>query len=173
MKKRRYIFLSIVFIYLAWVGTSCISEPEFPFRPSITFDAVDVIRVTDQLGNIADSVSISILFEDGDGDLGALPGDTTDNYFVNLLQLRNGQFVRFNVPDSTLDFNGTFPDLNAEGVGAIKGTLLYSFPSIRLSTYRLLNIPANDIWKFEIYIKDRAGNFSDTIQTDSVVVNIQ
>ena len=172
MKKKRYIFLTIITLYVAWAATSCISKPKFPLRPSISFDQIRVDKVLDILGNVADSVTISINFQDGDGDLGAFAGDTTDNFFVNLFYLRGGQFVRFIPPDSVLNFNGVFPDLNAEGQGPIEGTLIYSFPSIRSATYTQLNIPQNDVWKFQVYIKDRAGNFSDTIFTDSIFVNV-
>lgn len=173
MKKRRYIFLSIWSVYLIWAVTSCISKPKFDFRPDIEFDRISVTRITDLLGNAADSISISIKFKDGDGDLGAFADDTEDNFFVNLYQRRNGRFVLFDLPDDDLNFNGVFPDLNADGQGPIEGRLKYSFPSIRVATYNRLNIPKNDIWKFEIYIKDRAGQASDTIFTDSIMVNIQ
>lgn len=172
MNKKRYIFITIITLYFGWVATSCISEPKFPLQPTISFDQINVDRVLDILGNVADSVTISINFQDGDGDLGAFAGDTTDNFFVNLFYLRGGQFVKFATPDSALNFNGVFPDLNAEGQGPIEGTLIYSFPSIRTATYDRLGIPKNDVWKFQVYIKDRAGNFSDTIFTDSIFVNV-
>jgi len=172
MKNRRYIFLAIVSIYFSWVVSSCISKPEFAIEPAIEFDRISVDRVLDILGNVTDSVTISIRFQDGDGDLGAFTGDTEDNFFVELFQFRNGQFVKFTTPDTSLNFNGVFPDLNAEGTGPIEGTLIYSFPSIRSETYRRLNIPQNDVWKFQVSIKDRAGNVSNTVFTDSIFVNV-
>ncbi len=172
MKKRRYIFLAIISIYFAWMVSSCVSKPEFSSRPNIEFDRITVDRVLDLLGNLTDSITISIKFQDGDGDLGAFSGDTADNFFVNLFQFRNGRFIKFTTPDTDLDFNGVFPDLNSEGTGPIEGTLIYSFPSIRTETYRRLGIPNNDMWKFQVYIKDRAGNVSDTVFTDSVFVNV-
>lgn len=171
MKKRRYIFFGIWFVYLAWAVTGCISKPKFALRPDIEFDRVTVSKVTDQLGNAADSISIAINFTDGDGDLGVLAGNTEDNFFVSLYQRRNGTYVLFEQTDSTLDFNGFFEDLSGGATGPIQGTLQYSFPSIKAASYTALNIPKNDIWKFQVYIKDRSGNFSDTIFTDSVMVN--
>ncbi|EAY27321.1 hypothetical protein [Microscilla marina] len=171
MKKTSYIFLSVWCMYLAWAMTGCISKPKFSLSPDIDFDKIEVIRTTDQLGNPSDSISITIKFTDGDGDLGALSNNEGDNFFASIYLRRNGQFVKFEQPSSSLTFNGRFDDLSGGSPGPIQGTLQYSFPGIRVASYTELGIPKNDIWKFQIYIQDRAGNTSDTIFTDSVTVN--
>lgn len=169
MKKTNYIFLTVWCIYLSWAVSGCASKPDFSLRPDIDFDKIEVNRTSDLLGNTTDSVTISVKFTDGDGDLGILDNSEDDNYFVNLFIRRNGRFVEFEFPNQELKFGGKFNDLSDGSAGPIQGTLQYSF-NISPAAYQ--GMPKNDIWKFQVYLKDRAGNFSDTVFTDSITVNI-
>lgn len=170
MKKTRYIFFSVCCLYFSWIMTGCVSEPKFSLRPDIDFDKIEIIRTSDQLGNTTDSVTISVKFTDGDGDLGVLDqANDPDNYFINVFLRRNNQYVEFQFPNQELKFGGKFSDLSDGATGPIQGTLLYSF-NISPAAYK--DMPKNDIWKFQVYLKDRAGNYSDTVFTDSIRVNI-
>ena len=114
-------------------------------------------------------------FEDGDGDLGlseemakAEPynqGDNNLNDFINIYIKKNNTFELLNLPFS---FNGRFFPLSPDGrVGPIEGDLKYGGIVIRANNPL---VKPGDVLKFVVYVRDRALNKSNTIETSEVTV---
>lgn len=170
--------------------SSCINPPDFPDTPSIEFKSLQVQRLPSAPGlQPVDSITVAIEFKDGDGDLGLnseeysrppynrLNSDNTVNlnhwnYFFKIFVKENGRFVQRTtlVNGSPLDptqYYGQFPHLepNADKKAPLKGQLYFG------QTFGLgdLFLPGEEV-QFEIYIKDRALNTSNTVTTNSFVV---
>jgi hypothetical protein len=183
---RRYILHAVGFVALTICSFSCelITGPKFPDQPKISFRDIRKFAITDALGNKNDSISIALKFQDGDGDMGIdtdeigqppfqkdiqnSDGTTTPNpryfnYHVKGFRQVSGEWVE---EIFTPTLSGQFPLLNEGKKGPIEGTLFYGirFPFTPFS-------PANIPYKFEVFIYDRAGNISNTIETSEVIIN--
>ena len=157
--------------------SSCLQAPDLPVEPRISENALTVFRRDGPTGP-RDSVEIAINFEDGDGDLGLRPEDTTglytrrggnrfnNNYFVQAFyKRRDGVFVP--LPLAPLfSYNGRFMYLPEEGArpGPLKGVLRYAivFSLIDPAT------AAGTELQFKVSIADRALHESNVITTSSV-----
>jgi hypothetical protein len=170
---------------------SCISPPEFPETPSIEFKSLTVVRQPTEPGNIpADSVIITLGFQDGDGDLGLNQQEYTNppyqrlnangtlnldhwNYIIKLFVKNSaGDFVPYTRTPEGLEirpeaYYGQFPHLepNAEKKAPLEGNLRFGQ---RLSLGSPF-FPGQEV-RYEITIKDRALNSSNTVTTSSFVV---
>jgi len=146
--------------------------PEFPNTPEIEFaDIVSILRVDELTGGYKDSVVISVKFKDGDGDLGYTQREIDSlaerggghNFLVKQFRRVKGNYVPYEPLESQ---SGYFHRLSGDKPGPIEGTIHYSGIQVYHSFYPY----AKDTVKFEIYIRDRAGNTSNTIMTDSVIL---
>ena len=82
---------------------SCYSEPEFPVEPIIEFRGVSFVDVPSVPGEIgADTLKVTISYQDGDGDLGMLgaPVPLYDSVF-------NGRYIRIGEFDTLPEHNCT------------------------------------------------------------------
>jgi hypothetical protein len=161
----------VVFISFILVATSCFKEPEFSLTPEISFDSITSdIRLDQFIGATKDSVVVSIKFQDGDGDLGynesqkSIAQKNDDfNYIVRSFRKKKGKFEAF-VP--LIPLSGYFPSLKTDNKpGPIEGTLSYTIEFFHSFT------PKKDTLKFEIQIKDSAGNLSNVATSDEIVLN--
>ncbi len=155
--------LNILFlIILSFCG--CITSPDYPIEPVIEYAGVSKTFMTQNNLN-TDSLYLYLTFTDGDGDLGHQPEDTTRNIFI--IDSRTG-----NIQDK---FKSPF--IPEEGVGnGISGDiqlLLYTtcclFPENIPPCSAPTKYPTDTI-VYQIYLKDRAGNISNTIQTEPIVI---
>ncbi len=153
------------------VATSCFKEPDFALTPVISFDSITSdIRLDQFIGSTKDSVVVSIKFQDGDGDLGynetqkAVAQNKDDfNYIVRSFRKKNGKFEGF---ETLIPLSGYFPSLKIDSKpGPIEGTLSYTIEFFHAFT------PKKDTLKFEIQIKDSAGNLSNVATSDEIVLN--
>ena len=167
MKK---VSVLVVFSVVALV-TGCYKEVSFDVKPYIEFkDLRKEIRLDQFSGTKKDSVILTVKFQDGDGDLGlneqekaAAQTNKDYNYIIRLFRKKNGNFQEFIPPRP---YSGFFPRLKSDGkLGPIEGTLDYSvdFPHPFV-------LPKDSI-KFEVTIKDRAGNISNSIESSVIVLN--
>lgn len=138
-------------------------------------------------------VDVVISWRDGNGDLGIPPRDTTAtniNYFLGIeKKKRDGSWVRIDpLVFSTRfnpGFNGRFVNLNPEGFESTKafrlrGELLYrinspGFVVLPAQVIGTINgvpetLRAGDVLRFQVQIKDRAGNLSNKITTQEVML---
>ena len=162
----------IFFSLLALCLSSCYKEPNFEMTPAIEFEAITKdIRLDQFTGAKKDSIIVSIKFKDGDGDLGLNSEERgTDakqpnyNYVVKSYRKIKGTFTAFNTPET---LSGFYPRLKTDDKnGPIEGILRY-----RIEIETAFWPVKKDTVKFEVYIKDRAGNQSNTIETTPIVLN--
>jgi hypothetical protein len=172
----RYSFFIVLLAALALV--SCVETPNFDNTPSIQFNSIDKYTVKPDPfygpNARADSVVITIDFEDGDGDLGITQEERSDtavlnskyrdwgNYELKVLRLENNRFVQ-------LPFLATqklfFPVLKRDGKpGPIKGKLDFS------QTFFYSRTARPSVLKFQVRIRDRALRASNVIETDTISV---
>jgi hypothetical protein len=177
MKKILYFFG-----FLA-LTCACTGVPDFSFTPEISFNNIRVITTESEGGlgiSKKDSVVMSINFQDGNGDLGITnlelanlkktKGDSIKTFVVALYVAKNGKFIKSN---SNEQFSGNIPIHFKEGTkaGPIEGTIDYSAIFLYNVFAAIPNLTGkNDTVKFELTIKDRALNVSNTIQTSPVVI---
>ncbi len=141
---------------LAWVAVivlccnSCtkydvVKESELP---SITYTSVAPINVKE----FKDSVVITIKYKDGNGDLGNENPDDLSVY-VKDNRLDNPDYYHLHAlspPNKSL---------------AIEGTL-----NIRLKNTFLIGSGNSEVTSYEVKIRDRAGNWSNSITTEMITI---
>lgn len=157
--------LSVIFVtaFVA-VVSSCVKEKQFPPQPVIAFDRFETF------GN--DSADCYITFQDGDGDIGIPQGDLTsadDLKMKYLYKDGTGTFVpvdsSFGTPQfDTLFYSYRVPNITPDGqYKALDGEI-----KIKLRAAPIFG--PHDVVKFEITLKDRAGNKSNTVSTNEITV---
>lgn len=175
--RRQLIQPYLLLAGIALLLSSCFTEPNYSDVPVIDFKGIFRYPLAAGTGvgqSRRDSVVITIGFKDGQGDLGTSP-DTYKadsarykanggwgNYEIKAFRLINRQYVEY--PLSVLNFL-TFPNLaRNKPRGAIEGTL--DFNQIFPYGVRVYNYPT----KFQIRIRDRALQVSNTIETDTLTL---
>jgi hypothetical protein len=85
------------------------------------------------------------------------------NYIIRIFRKKKGVFTEFK---PSVPYSGYFPRLKVDGkIGPIEGTIDYSIDFPQPFT------PVKDSLKFQITIKDRAGNISNTTESSVIVLN--
>lgn len=179
--QRQLIHSFLVTASVLLTVSACINEPNYSKTPAISFKSVQKILRPAGTGvgqGKRDSVVVTISFQDGDGDLGEDTGDTMrikqlfanetwGNYELKTFQLTNGKYTELILPANNKLY---FPRLTKDGQkGSIEGTLDFSqkfFYQTGQSGYKLVPV------KFQVRIRDRALNVSNTIETDTVQVAV-
>lgn len=143
------IYYTILFLSLFSCTVESISdEPAFDKIPSIRILSVS----QDTLVQFQDSLVLKIEYEDGDGDLGIADPDV-NSIFVQDSRLEN--------PDEYY-----LPPLAPENaVLSITGTF-----DLILSRTFLLGNGTEETTKFTIHLFDRAGNQSNVVETDEILI---
>lgn len=141
---------------------SCVKEKHYPVEPQIEYIGYYVMKDANNLDSLG---KIAFSYTDGDGDLGLNPSDSIGeyrfNFFLDIYQVKNGAEEKISLPDSNVNFNGRLPNLTPDGVNkSISGTIERT---LELYWLRLANI--SDTIFFKFYVKDRALNSSNVIQT--------
>ena len=165
MKDNRFIFA--LFLLIALTISSCVKEKEFPTTPAIKFLYYSAYS--------PDSADCVISFTDGDGDIGILEGDVTTPNDYQLKYLYK----------DTID--GIFKPFDSNLTTPAMDTLFYSYRVPNLTPegqYKALDAeiraklraapiyyPLHTIVKFEIMLRDRAGNLSNRVMTYEIIVN--
>jgi hypothetical protein len=137
---------------------SCETIPEYPAQPSISYAAAYFQELPQ-----TDYIYLSFNFKDGDGDLGLNSEDLNGldsaarfNIFPVLYRKNGGEYQEL----KEISYNGTFPRLRESLVsGPIEGTLQY-----KLGSFNFFNEDSS-IAKIKVFIRDRAGNLSNVIET--------
>lgn len=164
-------FCVLVLIVVALSG--CINAPDLKTIPVISYNSIQQSTVYDESGNkLEEKVTITINFEDGDGDLGVAAeerGDTQkykdwgDYELVTMTKALDGSWTE---TIRSVDRFKFMPILKTDGKpGPIKGKLDLITPV----KYTRSGVPVTR--KFKIRIRDRALNISNqTAETDTIVV---
>lgn len=180
----KYTFLLLFGISLTL--SACFSPPDFANAPAIDFKSIEGVRTTDPLGNAQDSITVTITFKDGDGDLGIASNDTfppyqalttndagdiISNYFHHNYHLKVKRFKNGQTEDvAFLDgggIKGRFGPMVGES-GPIEGELNFGRYFLVGNGNRTFN--NFDTIFFEINIVDRALNISNTIESEAIVL---
>ncbi|SHI88651.1 hypothetical protein SAMN02745146_1804 [Hymenobacter daecheongensis DSM 21074] len=165
---------------------SCISPPNFPTTPSIEFKDMTVTRVDDGVLTAYDRVTITVSFQDGEGDLGLRKEDKTDdspyrqyladgspnrnynNYFlVPYYRTSDGQYAPVEFGNAKNIYISTYPPLDPAGGKAapLKGDLTYTTEIPVDGNFTPIK-QGQDI-RFELSIMDRGLHESNKIVTPS------
>lgn len=167
---------------LMTVLASCPRIPDLNNSPRISDIRVQFVKNTT---GFIDTVFISLSYEDGDGNLGLASSDTSApfqlrnaNGTINLNHYniivtpevkaqgaRAWQTYNFPCPNPPCanSFNSRFPVLNdPANKQPIKGRIVYNIPS--------LGYPYDSAMRFNVYIQDRALNKSNTLTSDSILI---
>ncbi|MBW3131182.1 hypothetical protein [Hymenobacter profundi] len=165
---------------LAGAGvSSCLTAPDYPDTPSIEFENIRSERVVADIGNY-DTVTVTVSFRDGDGDLGLDNSETNapynlndasgqpnkfyNNYFFQPQILRDGTFVDFNFTGS-FRYDSRFPRIPPIDRNEPKrGNLSFGL-QIFQGTF-----PAGSQVRFKVSIADRALNVSNEVITDPITI---
>jgi hypothetical protein len=154
----------LVFILFTLLSVfSCVIAPDYPIEPVLTYSGISKNTIVQGVSN-TDSLYISVEFTDGDGDLG---NEDENKFNVFLIDKRTGnlqdKFITPYVP----------PAGASNGISGEMQILVYTtccfFPD---------NIPPcesppqypTDTIEYELYLVDRAGNESNHVDTESIVI---
>lgn len=151
---------------------SCSRPPEFPNEPVIEYIGLSKNTIIQSRSSQLpqDTIEISFKFTDGDGNLG-----NADSVNILLTDSRDGFNHLFKI--------GEIAQLGAgRGIqGNIKLTLTNrsdtryfccTFPNTRLTCIPSTSFPKDSLY-YSIKIKDRAGNWSNTIKTENITILCQ
>lgn len=161
-KLRYYLFLFSVLSIAA-----CTNAPDFPLEPQIEFVGMSKSSMVQNSLN-TDSIFISISFTDGDGDLGGVsPMSFNQNLFV--IDNRTGEnYDQFRIPE--IPPEGATNGISGEIILRLFTTCcLFPEEALAQPCDAPLDFPTNEL-TLDIYIMDRAGNRSNTVTTDPIVL---
>ena len=172
----------IIIISTILVYASCRKFEDFPDEPQITYSGF-LLENNIETGVTYRGVLI-IDYQDGNGDIGLMPGDTFppfnygSDYYYNLVikyfELQNGEWEEVhlvyedvqNQTYDTLTFSARMPVLTPKsGSQSISG-----FIQDTLFLYNPLSEKEYDTIKFSVYIIDRALNESNIVETPAIIV---
>ncbi|MEM6396691.1 MAG: hypothetical protein AAF741_10115 [Bacteroidota bacterium] len=162
----RPLFVFATLATMTWGFNSCAEAPNFPDEPVITYEGMSTNEIFQFPTGIRDSILIFFSFTDGDGDLTNLDSNVND---VILTDSRSELFI------SRLNF----PDIDEEGTGnGISGdaTLVIDNAAFTICCLRddelciIDNDFPTDQFTYKIQVRDRAGNFSNIIETEPITL---
>lgn len=151
---------------LLLMALACTKPPDYPDEPVISFVGMD--RNTVRQGNLTngpiEQLVMTISFTDGDGDLGEMGTELEPKSNIYLTDSRTG----FQASPLTVPF------IPEQGAGnGISGNMRFNVSApccIYLGTQSceaFENLPI-DTLTYSIQVQDRAGNISNTIESDPV-----
>ncbi len=183
MKRFSKLILFIFFISI--IITSCVKQKSFPTSPVITFKEVDKFESTFHRSNgidstFLDSMYVVIKFTDGDGDIGGNTSGKSDFLMKYLRMDNSGNFVPYNsnpngiyaTPFDTLFQTYNVPYITPEGqYKALEGEIRAQFKGKDSNgNVNILYLPTDKVIKYEITLRDRAGNISNKVTTNEIAV---
>jgi hypothetical protein len=163
---RNFKYPAILFL-LVFLAVSCGKIRTLPEEPHIEYTNFKVFDTVDILGNSAKGGRLKFYFEDGNGDVGLPPpdadsADSTD-LFLTLYRINDG--IRTLAPDDDplKPTNYRIPYMKRDGQNQIlQGTIAVTF------FYLFYN--EDDTISYDFFIKDRAGNISNTDSTGPIPI---
>ena len=164
MKLNRLAISALILLFAFF--SACVKESSFPDVPVIAFERFELIN--------SDTANCYISFTDGDGDVGILDNDTVsepDLVMKYLYKDTDGEFKAYDANPGTSEFdtlfyNNRIPNLTSIGqFKALEGEI-----QIKLRSSPIFS-PFHEVVMFEIRMRDRAGNWSNTVFTDEIIVN--
>ncbi len=165
----RLLYLWVSAGILAVAATACTEAPEYPVEPQIEFIGLnqDSIEQSRDASIPLDTVEIRFSFTDGDGDLGS-----ADSINIYLEDSRDGTLQLFKI--SPIPKLGAGKGLSGEikillSNSPITRYFCCTFPNTNLTCLASRQHPTDKLF-YKIRIRDRAGNWSNEIQTAPIVI---
>ncbi|GAA4312124.1 hypothetical protein [Compostibacter hankyongensis] len=126
--------------------TSCGKDKNFPSTPQITFKSISPLEYHGK----TDQLSIVVGVKDAEGDLG------------------DSVFYRQHISSDTLPWGSLLMPQGFPKQENLEGNIILQLQS------QLITLPTNpgvpDTGYFDVFVRDRAGHISDTIQTDKILL---
>ncbi|WP_367389781.1 hypothetical protein [Lewinella sp. LCG006] len=155
--------ISLLTLLSAMLIIACVNPPDYPDTPVIKYLGINKMQINQGISSLPnDTLSIRFSFTDGDGDLSI--NDTTD---VFLYDSRFPSLVNpYKIPTIPLDGTGN----------GIRGEITVNIRNNNQGICCIENgfpCPNNaqnpiDTFSYEIQIRDRAGNMSNRIRTETI-----
>ena len=144
--KHQILFISLILLAIS----GCKKEEVVVANPNPLLRLVSVS--SKNLKQFKDSLIITIEYTDGDGDIGETNPDLND------LQIKD---QRLSKPDYYFVKPLTPPNANIK----VKGTI-----AVQIKNTFLLGTADSEITTFELRLKDRAGNWINSLKTDVITI---
>ena len=174
----RVLGLATLALLASLTVSSCLTPPDYSDTPEIDFKSIQIKRVTDATGTY-DTVTVTVSFRDGDGDLGLSNDETNppyqydngnnrynNNYFFEP-QILNPQTGIFNPVTINYGYDSRYPRLTqSERKEPLRGELSFGLKFSVGSTFA-----RGSTVRFKVSIADRALHESNTVLTDPVTFN--
>jgi len=142
----------------------CVStDPKFPVEPRIEFVSISPATVQDGVTPLF----ITLRYTDGDGDLGYEDKFSEQRDSADLILLdRRPEVANFPEYDGRFEYN--LPNLTPDAKNlSIQGEVTIEFAAIPLKLDPLAN---EEKLSFSIYVVDRAGHRSNTVETTEITL---
>ncbi len=162
---KRFIYLSLFLTITGITYTGCIKEKIFPAEPSLEFK--EFVKYDSVQGGVLTLAAADCIlkFKDGDGDLG---GDDAKAIVMKYLYKNtDGNYVYYDANGANPGFDTLMayykiPDVTPQGqYKALEG-------EIKVKMTAPIAAPFHSFFKYEITIRDRAGNISNVATTDEI-----
>jgi hypothetical protein len=138
----------VIYILIVTLLFSCKKDDALSVFPTLEFQSISPSTAQEYI----DDINITISYADEDGDLGENFPDI-DNLFVE--DSRNGIVYHFRIPQLAPNEN----EISIEG----------NF-NIKINGTGITDESSSQQVNYNIYVKDRAGNKSNTITTSSITI---
>ncbi len=161
MPSRKHSFpLAWLSLAVALTVGACLSPPEYPIEPEVTFVGLSRDTMTQNF-KPTDSVTVVVSFTDGDGDIVFPEGDTTRTVFI---VDRETQSLRESYKLDPIDEIGLENGISGELRLVVYTTCCEYPPGVpRLPCDISPEFPVDQLL-LDVYMKDRAGNESNRAQ---------
>lgn len=146
--KNCWMFLGFFALVFSMSCETISDEPQFDLEP-----VIELLEVSkDTIIQFEENIQIKIKYEDGNGDLGNPDPDV------------NSIFIKDNRLESADEYY-LAPLAPVDAEISITGEL-----NIQLSTTFLLSNADEETTKYTLYVVDRAGNQSNSIETETITI---
>lgn len=166
IKKKLIAGTAVLLLSALLIG--CRHEEKYSIIPYIEFLSLE--KVDNETGHDSQA-TLTIHFQDGDGDIGLDDRDKNPvfavdspyyyNFFIDFYEKQQGEWVKIDLPTP---LHARVPHLSEDVPESIEG---------KLSIVTYINNPMSsyDTVRLSCYLVDRALHHSDTIVTPEIIVN--
>lgn len=144
---------------------TCTNPPDYPIEPVIEYIGLNKNTIHQGIaGNPLDTVNVTFSFTDGDGDLGS-----QDSINIFLTDSRSDFDEFFKIP--LIPNQGTGNGITGELTVRLPNQIYFccTFPNTTNACFRNSEFPTDTV-SYTIQIRDRAGNYSNKIQTEVITL---
>jgi hypothetical protein len=168
LKIMKKLIFGMVILLLSVLLIGCRHEEKYSIIPYIEFLSLE--KVDNGTGHDSQA-TLTIRFQDGDGDIGLDDRDKNPvfavdspyyyNFFIDFYEKQQGEWVKIDLPTP---LHARIPHLSEDVPESIEGKLsILTFINNPMSSY--------DTVRLSCYLVDRALHHSDTIITPEIIVN--